>query len=329
MGGPASARKSHGALRAKRRESGTFRENYLFGLGDQSVARTRHHVDLSHAALFTRAMIFEHESYRSFLRALMKSKQRRNRLYSMRSMARTVGLAPSTFSELLAGKVNLSLDKASLMASKLKLTEAETEYFLLLVQLEDSKEPQLRARLRAKLDSLNGRDHGRPLPPEQFSAFSDWYYPAILMLTFTQRGLRSARDIAQRLGLTSTEAAAALDRLIAQGWIKPADDGKYRMETPRITVASAEPDPSLQKFHGQMLQRACDSLPQQTPAERIIASETFPMSIALLPEAERLANEYLTRLLRLSRTREGHDDIYHAGIQVFRLTQKPAEIRAK
>ncbi|MEK7692130.1 MAG: TIGR02147 family protein, partial [Bdellovibrionota bacterium] len=80
-----------------------------------------------------RRAVFQHSSYRPYLRSVLADRISRNPAYSLRSMASHLGMAPSSFSEVLKGRTGLSLQAAARIARKLGLSEDESEYFALLV----------------------------------------------------------------------------------------------------------------------------------------------------------------------------------------------------
>lgn len=51
--------------------------------------------------------------YRAFLNQKLKRRIEKNPAYSLRAMAKHLGLAPSMLSDVLSGKRNLSLDHAA------------------------------------------------------------------------------------------------------------------------------------------------------------------------------------------------------------------------
>lgn len=99
-------------------------------------------------------MIFEHENYRTYLKALLAERVARNSSYSLRSFAKTIGLAHSTLSLVIKGTKSLSLERCMDVAMRLNLSKVEQEYFSLLVQMEKLKDQEEIAFIRERLDRL-------------------------------------------------------------------------------------------------------------------------------------------------------------------------------
>ncbi|AGH94332.1 hypothetical protein A11Q_112 [Pseudobdellovibrio exovorus JSS] len=77
--------------------------------------------------------IYEHESYRGFLKDFFHQKQKANKSYSLRAFARDLGLTPQTLSLTLKNKRRMSLESASRITKKLQMPLCEAAYFLDLV----------------------------------------------------------------------------------------------------------------------------------------------------------------------------------------------------
>src|SRR4051812_14469315 len=100
-------------------------------------------------------MIYEHTNYRSYLRSILAKRISANSAYSSRALARNLGLAASTLSEVLKGEKNLSPEKAMAVAHRLELSPGESDYFCLLVQYASAKRPDHRELLLAKIQKTN------------------------------------------------------------------------------------------------------------------------------------------------------------------------------
>ena len=277
-------------------------------------------------------MVLDHSNYRSYLKSALAERQKKNPAYSMRAFAQQVGLTQSAVSQVFAGKKNLSLEAATRIASKLDLTESEAEYFRSLVQLERTRDPDLKKSLVARLQRLNPHRDTRDLSVEFFSMIADWYHLAIKNMLELDGFEFNARNVAKRLGITQIEAEAAIDRLLRLEAIEPRKDGKpgYVRTQDHVTVRSAIPNEALRRFHKQMLEKAIASLEEQTPQEKIVGSETFPMSETLLPEANRLAEAFFRDMVALSDRSKTKSAVYHLGVQFFNLTpQTPSSKKRK
>ncbi|MCM2278580.1 MAG: TIGR02147 family protein [Oligoflexia bacterium] len=269
-------------------------------------------------------MVLEHADYRAFLKGVVAQRKRNNPAYSLRAFARQIGIGQSALSQILAGRKNLSLERATQIATKLGLAAVETEYFLVLIQLETAKNVDLKKSLLARARSLNPRHETRDLSVDLFSVIADWYHFAIKNMTGLEGIEFAPAKIAKRLGISKIEAEAAIERLLRLELIEadPARAGKFRRVESFTLTRSATPNEALRRFHRQMLQKASEALETQTPRERFTGSETFAISEEHLPKAFALADEFLRKIAALSDESQHPTQVYHAGVQFFNLTKE-------
>ena len=198
-------------------------------------------------------MVYEHSDYRSFLKATLLERSRKNPAYSMRSMARQTGLSASSLSDILKGHKNLSPTRALTVASLLGLDPPEAEFFGLLVQSQASESPDVRARLEARMRALSPRPVATDLSLDHFQMIAEWVHLPILEMTFIPGPPLTAALISERLGISRIEAELALERLERLELIEKDKKGRYQKSTPYWIASSKVPNEALRRFHAQML----------------------------------------------------------------------------
>lgn len=100
-------------------------------------------------------MIFEHMDYRDYLNAELARRKGDNPRYSLRAMALSIGVPPSQLSNVLNRSKNISIEASYKIADRLGLDTAQTEYFSLLVQVQLTKDLEVKTTLIEKLKKLN------------------------------------------------------------------------------------------------------------------------------------------------------------------------------
>src|SRR5258708_6444822 len=100
-------------------------------------------------------MVFEHSSYRSFLKTVLVDRIGGNPAYSMLAIARQLVFSSSQLSEAIAGKANFSAASLRKIAKKLALTHEESLYLSLLGELESEKDPEIRESLLLRLQGAS------------------------------------------------------------------------------------------------------------------------------------------------------------------------------
>jgi uncharacterized protein (TIGR02147 family) len=277
----------------------------------------------SHADHNTLApMIYEYVCYRKYLTCELADRVAKNPLYSLRAFARDLELAPTSLSQVLSGRKNLSQERAIRIAERLELNPPEVEYLSLLVQQDKAKSPKLREMLAEKVASHKPPHDKENLSLEYFRIISDWYHYAIRSLTDLPDADMTPQKVGERLGISRFEAEAAIQRLLDLNLLEkdPKNSSRLRKTKTHVLATTKVPNQAFQKYHRQMLNLAAKSLDTQTASEKLVGSEVLAFSKSQLKEAEVLMEEYFTKMIALASKTKKKTDVYHVGVQVFNLT---------
>lgn len=270
-------------------------------------------------------MVLEHTSYRAYLRSVLAERITKNPSYSLRAMARDLGLKPSQLSEVCKGTKNLSLQSAHVAALKLGLEACEAEYFCVLVQYETAKSSELRESFLKRMRALNPVREIRDLSVDQFRLIADWYHLPIVEMTLLEGFELSAKSVARKLGITALEAQAAIDRLERLELIERDASGRYAKVHENYLFKSEAPNEAIRQFHRQMLAKAAESLETQKHGERYLGSQVFSVDPGLLPEAHEMIEDFRKKMVGLFDRSKKRTSTYHLGVQLFNLHSKEKE----
>lgn len=266
-------------------------------------------------------MIYEHNDYRTFLKAVLVEKIEKNPSYSLRALAKQLQVSPATLSGVIRGKRNLSEETAYTIASKLGLEGPQHEYFCVLIQLGQTVDPQRKETYLNRLKILNPQLKIKDLSVDLFKTISDWYHSAILCLSEVENFNFVPSEIAKRLNISIFEAESAVERLERLELLTKGPNGKYLKNTDFLATSKI-PNESLRKFHRQAIQRAMDSLESQSPNEKLIGSETMAIDSDLIPKANELMEEFFSKMLLLASQSKSKNEVYHLGVQFFNFAMK-------
>jgi uncharacterized protein (TIGR02147 family) len=268
-------------------------------------------------------VIYEHQDYRTYLRAILADRTSRNPSYSLRAMAQQIGCAHSSLSQVINGKKNFSPDAALRTAQRLGLQGPESEYFCVLAQLAATQDSSLRVPLLDRLRSLNPRREVHDLSVDRFRIMADWHHLAILEMTRLDPPVTDPGEIARRLGTTSIEVEAAIDRLLRLELLERTPEGSLRKTHSYSLTSVKQPDEAVQRHFHQSLEKAGEAVRALGPADRYSGTWTFPMDPSLMKEAERISDEYFARIVQLSERSRRKTDVYHVALHLFPYTRKP------
>lgn len=272
-------------------------------------------------------MIYEHNCYRQFLKLTLVERIGKNPAYSMRALAKDLDLRPSHLSGVYQGKSGLSIEKAMKISGVLNLTQEESEYFCLLVEFDRTKNMERKELLQKRINSFKKKKIKiHDLSLDLFRMISEWYHLPIIEMTRIPNFSMDGKIIAKRLGITKVEAETALERLERLSILEKNAEGLYTKCEDNVCFSSKIPNEALRKYHRQMFLKSIDTLKTQLPAEKYIGTETLAISPQQMPQAKVIINEMRHKLINELELNENPTDIYHLGIQFFRIT-KPKEIQ--
>ncbi|MNK96292.1 hypothetical protein D3C87_1165660 [compost metagenome] len=266
--------------------------------------------------------IFEYQSYRDFLRDHLAKAQERNASFSLRSYAQKLGITASYLSEVLSGKKNLSTAKAAVIGLSLGLNHSEQQYFLEIVQVSDTKNNAALGLLQDRLDNFQ-----RPIKREfaeahQFEMLATWYLIPVLEMTVSAHYQGQSADIAHVLGISEVQVTEAIQHLHAMGAIEPIADGGWAKCSGHLILSSEKHNQALKKFHCNLLEKYQRALYDQTPQERYTGSETILIDREQIPEAHKIMNECLDKLVNLLSKNGERTEPYHLHFGMFSLRRK-------
>jgi uncharacterized protein (TIGR02147 family) len=235
--------------------------------------------------------IFEHKSYRSFLKARLRSMPGKGR-GEIKRIAAFARIDPSYVSQILKGTKSLREEHAVLVGKYLGLDEPETEFLMELVRFENAAGPELRRfaeRRLAELRKRAGEPEARAGEPElrrrdEALLFSNWQYDAVRLATSVD-GLQTLDAISRRFALPKELVRQILDFLVRAD-LCAEKNGRFEIARRHLKL---EPDSRMMDRH--LLNWR--SLAQ----ERVVrsTSEDFFYSVPVALEAE-LASKIRARL---------------------------------
>jgi uncharacterized protein (TIGR02147 family) len=221
--------------------------------------------------------IFDFEDYREFLKTyLSRQSVVRKHLLS------ATGISSSFLTQVLSGTKQLSSDQGYEIALYAGLTERETDYFLLLIDLGKAGSHKLQQRINGKIkqlqsDALNVSakvSSNIQLTEEQKAIYySNWIYSAVRNLIPTQPNLTTS-DIAKKLNVPEVRAESAIQLLLDFGLINKTENG-LRYQQGYTHLSSSHP--LIFRHHQNWRQRAIQRMDHYNESH---LHYTCPMAIS-------------------------------------------------
>src|SRR5690349_9921621 len=123
--------------------------------------------------------VYDFTNYREYLRDELAKRLASNPQYSLRAMAKSLGIGSSTLSEVLSGRTNISVSNARKIGGHLKLKSKEINYFCDLVQYSSEKDSEAKEQIIERLRQSHPQKRKvTDLSLEHFKQMAEWYHSA-------------------------------------------------------------------------------------------------------------------------------------------------------
>ena len=251
--------------------------------------------------------VVDSQAFKSYLQGELVRRCKLNQRYSLRAFARFLAVEPSALSKILAGKRIVSAEMFDRAATRLALGPAERASFCV-------SKSEKRAGATA-YDSNSAK-----LTLDAFQAIADWYHMAILELVAIRGFQSDPRWIARALGISPTEAAVAIERLLRLGLLETGKSGQLRAGVASTTLGAADSAAALRSMQKQVLELAIKAL-EHTPIEdRDQSTMTFAASMARLPAAKEMIKNFRRDLTTFLESRSPREEVFHLSISLYPVT---------
>ena len=253
---------------------------------------------------------------RIYLQDELVRRCKKNPKYSLRAFAKVLGLESSALSKILAGKRSVSREMLKRFAQKLALSPKDLKTF-------EANLSETRGRPRAGEETpINAALNYQQLALDHFQIISEWYHFAILELTAIEGFQPSYAWVARTLGISVSEARAAVERLERMEMLEITDDGKWIDRAGNLTNIAA-PDFSaaaLRKMQTQFLAMAIDAIEGVSPELRDNTGMTMAIDRAKIPEAKKRIAKFRRELCAYLQSGK-KDSVYQIGIALYPLSR--------
>ena len=265
--------------------------------------------------------------YRQFLEREFQTRLRKNQSYSLRAFARDIEIQPSKLSEVLRGLRGLSKKTAQNVAKNIKLSNQETDIFLNLVDLHQTKNRLAQKQAQENLQKLVMVDGYSELSLERFKIISDWHHFAILELTELSVFESDPRWIAGRLGIPTKIASEAIERLLDFGLLEKTKNGDLRQTHVNLATPSGIPSRELREHHSQILMKADAALSEVDVSERDFSAITLAFNSGQIDEIRKELKELRRRVGQKIQDHPHKDRVYCLSIQFFPIDTETSKAK--
>lgn len=249
------------------------------------------------------------QNFKSFLQEELIKRCRNNKNYSLRAFAKSLGIGPSSLTEMLHGKRPITKKSIEKLGLSLGLSTADISNYLAI--------PIEQVEVSAKQASY------RQINLDQYSVISDWYHYAIIELLKVVDFRPDNAWIAQALSITKSEANIAVERLIRLHLIEQDSHG-YLVDTSAgfsTNISENLTSSGSRQLQKQILEQAIDALENVPLKLRNQTSMTMAIDPALIPEAIKKITKFRRELCEYLETQGTQQEVYQLSVSLFPITQ--------
>lgn len=242
---------------------------------------------------------------------------------SIRAFARKIGMSHSLMSYLLNGHRTLTVKQAMLVAAKLNLSQVDEQRIMNSALKATPTKPgtENQFEMMKKYRQTRGLPKMTKLDITKFKIIH-WYHSAIMDLASIDGFNSDPEWIARRLGISTADACAAIDRLVDLGLMKWQKDELHKVDT-YLWSNPERSEFSMREYHKQMIQKGLDHL-EKTDSEsfssRSITGVTMGVKKTRLEEVMLRIDEFQKEIAEYLTVGQS-DELYQLQILLFPLTQ--------
>lgn len=240
------------------------------------------------------------------LQKLFAERSRKNAKYSLRAFASSLELDSSTLSALLRRKRPMTSKMAMKIIDRLDIQDPLQVQMLLMGSLSGAQNTP--ASSYGEFDMATAE------------VISSWEHFAILATLELPRFKGDTKTIAKRLNIPMAIAMEALYRMEKLG-IVAKSEGYWKLTGKNMSTPSNIPNSRLRQGHRQHIERALESLDNDSVDVRDITGITMAINSEKLDEAKTLIQDFRRRLSGFLETGTC-DSVYRLNVQLFPLTQE-------
>ena len=244
--------------------------------------------------------------------------------FSYRFIAGSVGFkSAGHFTQILSGKVNISIKLIDRFSEFLRLSDTEAEYFRNLVLHNQATNETEREKYGKKLVILR-QTRIRMVNSEQLAFYSRWYYSAIRELFTYYSFSGDYADLAQQLrpSITVRQAKEAVDLLVEWGLISKDSNGFLRPVDTQISSPRNTSKTVGQALINETLALAYEALKSPDSSTCDCSTVTLAFSPEQHDEIVREIRHFRRRIMRIAASSgNATKRLHQCNIQLFRISK--------
>jgi len=254
------------------------------------------------------------EKIQHLLQSTLLEARKVNPAYSMRALAKKIGLRPSATNEILKGERRVSKKVLERIMHHLALDPSQKSELL-------KNFPNKIKRNRQDCKSADKEKAALKLSHNQFDLISDWVHFAILSLLETKNFSSDIEWMAEKLDITTSRVKKALRNLITLNLVRFNNENKFESIYENVNTTDDIFSLSILKSHMTDIENLKEKLTNVDIKLRDFTSFTLAVDIALLDEAKIIIRKAQDEIDALMKTGE-KTEVYKMNMYLYPLTKQ-------
>ena len=257
-------------------------------------------------------------------RAALKRKQAVQPAYSLRALARDLGVSAAFLSKVMSGEKLPPRERLEKLCYLLELDVLEKEFVVKAVML-DSFGTKVLSRIDAKpRKSIGSKGPRTTTDAPSRQVLGSWMNLAVLEGLTLRPPHCDPETLRIRLGISEAHWKQTIQTLLTAGLIEE-QDGRYQKKDELLYIAGGRSRAEVRAFHEMMIQKARAELTEKTLQEDYERRLINGFTVAVNPNnLEHVKAKILRFLDEISREAAAGEcvDVYQLNVQFFPLTKK-------
>ena len=269
--------------------------------------------------------IFTYIDYRKWLADVSEHLKASTRYFSHRWFAQAAQIKnPSLYSQIVAGKRNLSPALVDRFAKVLELGPKEATFFRHMVQFNHATTALEKQEHYAVLREMTGTVRQAQLGPDAWDFYRHWWIPALRELISLRGTIPDWPDLAAQLRppITAKQARSAVETLQKLGLLSRTEDGIWHQAQKALTSGEEIRALSIRDHNRQMAELGAESIERFLPESRHVSGITAGLSVSGFQVLVAEIQAFRERVVRLVDQDSGTGEVYQFNIQLFPLSGK-------
>lgn len=269
--------------------------------------------------------LYKYEDYKVFVNDWVKNHPSNGRGKYL-ELSKVLNVHTTLISQIFKGDKSITLEQAFILCDYLGFDQTETDYFMLLVQIERAGNFKLESyyqekllKLQNELQDMKSRITEKKILDENDKAlfYSNWFYSAI-RLSASLEHVNTKEDISGFTGLQPKIVNQVVNFLLSVGLLNNID-GKLEMG-PAITHLESK-SPLIARHHANWRVKAMDKHPHLT-LDEFCFSAPLTINKSDAPKVREILTQAIESISEIVKDSDEVDQLYCVNIDWFNPIQK-------